>query len=54
MKPTVISQQHWDTLYTKLYDAYDECSKNYNETYRAMIGEVLDHMIYNKPYLNIQ
>mgnify|MGYP006269473109 FL=1 len=54
MKPTVISQQHWDSLYRKLYDAYDECGNNYNETYRAMIGEVLDHMIYNKPYLNIQ
>ena len=51
---SVISQQHWDTLYTKLYDAYEECGNNYNETYRAMIGEVLDHMIYNKPYLNIQ
>jgi hypothetical protein len=51
---TVISQQHWDTLYTKLYDAYEECSKNYDETYRQMIGEVLDHMINNKPYLNIK
>jgi hypothetical protein len=51
---TVINQQHWDTLYTKLYDAYEECSKNYDETYRQMIGEVLDHMINNKPYLNIK
>jgi len=54
MKLTTISQQHWDTLYAKLYDAYEECSKNYDETYRHMIGEVLDHMIRNKPYLNIQ
>jgi hypothetical protein len=51
---TVISQQHWDTLYTKLYDAYEECSKNYDETYRQFIGEILDHMINNKPYLNIK
>jgi hypothetical protein len=50
----VISQQHWDTLYTKLYDAYEECSKNYDETYRQFIGEILDHMINNKPYLNIK
>ena len=51
---TVITQTHWDTLYTKLYDAYEECSKNYDETYRQMIGEVLDHMINNKPFLNIK
>jgi hypothetical protein len=51
---TVITKQHWDTLYTKLYEAYEECSKNYDETYRQMIGEVLDHMIKNKPYLNIK
>jgi hypothetical protein len=49
-----ISQQHWDTLYTKLYEAYEECSKNYNETYRHMIGQVLDHMITNKPYMAIK
>jgi hypothetical protein len=51
---TTITQEHWDTLYTKLYEAYEECSKNYDETYRQMIGQVLDHMIYNKPYLNIK
>jgi hypothetical protein len=51
---TVINRQHWDALYTKLYDAYEECSKNYDETYRQMIGEVLDHMIRNEKYLNIQ
>ena len=51
---TVISKQHWDTLYTKLYDAYEECSKNYDDTYRQMIGNILDHMIYNQPYLNIR
>ena len=49
----IITQKHWDTLYTKLYDAYEECSQNYDETYRHMIGKVLDHMIYNKPYLHI-
>ena len=52
-KMTIITQKHWDTLYTKLYDAYEECSQNYDETYRHMIGQVLDHMIYNKPYLHI-
>ncbi len=35
-----------DTFRTKI--------KNYDETYRQMIGQVLDHMIYNKPYLNIK
>ena len=49
-----MSQQHWDALYSKLYDAYEECSKNYDETYRQMIGQVLDHMIYNKRYLYIK
>jgi hypothetical protein len=48
-----ITQEHWDALYTKLYDAYEECSKNYDETYRQKIGIILDHMIYNQPYLNI-
>lgn len=51
---TYITQTHWDDLYTKLYDAYEECSKNYDETYRQMIGQVLDHMIRNRPYLNIK
>jgi hypothetical protein len=49
-----INKQHWDDLYIKLYEAYEDCSKNYNETYRQMIGEVLDHMIINKPYLAIK
>jgi hypothetical protein len=49
-----ISKEHWDSLYTKLYDAYEECSKNYDETYRQKIGMILDHMIYNQPYLAIQ
>jgi hypothetical protein len=49
-----ISKEHWDSLYTQLYAAYEECSRNYNETYRQMLGEVLDHMITNKPYLNIK
>lgn len=49
-----ISQQHWDDLYTKLYEAYEECSKNYDETYKQKIGIILDHMIENKPHLNIK
>ena len=49
-----ISKEHWDALYRKLYDSYDECGKNDDETYRHMIGQVLDHMITNKPYLNIK
>jgi hypothetical protein len=49
-----ISKEHWDSLYTKLYDAYEECSKNHDETYRQKIGMILDHMIYNQPYLAIQ
>jgi hypothetical protein len=51
---STISRQHWDTLYTKLYDAYEECSKNHDETYRQFIGEILDHMINNEKYLNIK
>ena len=51
---TTINKDHWDTLYTKLYEAYEECSKNYNETYRHKIGIILDHMIENKPYLDIK
>jgi hypothetical protein len=49
-----ISRQHWNTLYIKLYEAYEECSKNYDETYRQKIGIILDHMIYNQPHLNIK
>ena len=49
-----ISRQHWNTLYIKLYEAYEECSKNYDETYRQKIGIILDHMIYNQSYLNIK
>ena len=51
---TEISREHWDTLYTKLYDAYDECVNTYDDTYRQMIGMILDHMIYNQPHLNIK
>jgi hypothetical protein len=50
----IITQEHWDTLYAKLYEAYEECSKNYDETYRQKIGMILDHMIYNQPYMNIK
>lgn len=51
---TTITQEHWDALYAKLYEAYEECVKNQDETYRQMIGIVLDHMLYNQPYLNIK
>jgi hypothetical protein len=50
---TTITKEHWDVLYRKLYDAYDECGKNYDETYRQKIAIILDHMIYNKPYIHI-
>ena len=53
MMNNTITQEHWDALYTKLYDAYEECSKNYDETYRQKIGIILDHMIYNQPYIHI-
>lgn len=48
-----MTQEHWNQLYTKLYEAYEECSKNYDETYRHKIGVILDHMIENRPYLNL-
>ena len=54
IKLNYISKEHWDNLYTKLYEAYEECSKNYDETYRQFIGEILDHMITNKPYMAIK
>lgn len=54
MKINYINQQHWDDLYTKLYEAYEQCSKNYDDTYREKIGVILDHMIVNKPYMAIK
>jgi hypothetical protein len=50
----MIAQEHWDALYAKLYDAYEECRKNHDETYRQKIGVILDHMLYNKPYLDLK
>lgn len=50
----MMTQEHWDRLYTQLYAAYEECSKNYDETYRQKIGIILDHMIDNRPYLNLK
>lgn len=44
-----ITEDQWNELYLKLYEAYDECGKNYLETYRQQIGSVLDHMIAHKP-----
>jgi hypothetical protein len=46
------TEKHWDKLYTQLYKAYEECSKNYDETYQQKIGMILDHMTFNKPYMN--
>lgn len=54
MEVNYISKQYWDDLYIKLYDAYEHCSKNYDETYRQKIGMILDHMIDNKPHLAIK
>jgi hypothetical protein len=51
---TVISKQHREELYNKLYDAYELCSKNNDDTYLFMIGQVLDHMNRNKQFLNIK
>ena len=47
----IMTQTHWDALYEKLYDAYEECSKNCDETYRQKIGIILDHMIENKKWV---
>jgi len=51
---TYISREHWNSLYSKVYDAYEQCSKCYDETYRHKLGEILDHMIRNEKYLNIK
>jgi len=51
---TVICKQHREDLYNKLYDAYELCSKNNDDTYLHMIGQVLDHMNRNKQFLNLK
>jgi hypothetical protein len=51
---TTISKEHWDDLYARLHDAYNECLKYHNPTYEQKLAQVLDHMITNKKYLNIQ
>ena len=51
---TTINKDHWDTLYTKLYDAYELCCKNDDDTYLHMIGQILDHMNRNEKFLNIK
>lgn len=51
---TTISKTHWNDLYAKLHDAYVECLKYNNFTYEQKLAQILDHMITNKKYLNIQ
>ena len=48
-----MSQEHWDDLYQRLNDAYQKCVENDDETYSIKIGIILDHMIYNQPYLTL-
>ena len=43
--------QNWSDIYVKLYEVYDDCGKNYHETYREKLGEVLDYLIDNKTTL---
>jgi hypothetical protein len=54
MTPTTINKQHWDDLYARLHDAYNECLKHHNPAYEQKLAQVLDHMITNKKYLNIR
>jgi hypothetical protein len=54
MTTKTISNQHWTELYNKLYDAYELCCKNDDETYLYMVGQILDHMNRNKQFLNIK
>ncbi len=49
-----MTQQHFEELYRKLFDAYKECVDNSDETYAQKIGMILDHMIYNKPHLYLK
>jgi hypothetical protein len=51
---TQIDKQHWEDLYVRLHDAYVECKTHNNPTYEQKLAQVLDHMIENKKYLNIQ
>jgi hypothetical protein len=43
--------QNWGDIYIKLYEVYDDCGKNYHETYREKLGEILDYLIDNKTAL---
>jgi hypothetical protein len=43
--------QDWSFLYIQLYEVYDDCGKNYNETCREKLGEILDYLIDNKTTL---
>jgi len=54
MKANYIDKKHWEELYATLHDAYVSCMHNNNPTYEQKLAQVLDHMIYNKPYYNIR
>ena len=49
-----INKDHWDELYNKIYDAYELCCKNDDDTYLHMIGQILDHMNRNEKFLDIK
>ena len=49
--PTTMTLQNWNDIYIKLYEVYDDCGKNYHETYREKLGEILDYLIDNKTTL---
>jgi len=47
----MLSEEHWDKLYSLLSTAYEECCEQNDDIYQSKIGIILDHMIENKPYL---
>ena len=49
-----MTQEHFEDLYKRLFDAYKECVEHDNQTYQQSIGQILDHMIYNRPYLKLK
>ena len=51
---TTINKDHWKELYNKLYDAYELCCKNDDDTYLYMVGQILDHMNRNEKFQDIK
>ena len=47
----MLSEKHWDTLYSLLFAAHEECREQNDDIYQSKIGVIIDHMIENKPYL---